>query len=131
MIAFLDTNVVVRHLTGEPVEQARRAKALLADARRLLLTDLIAAEIVFVLSSVYGVDRVRIVELLQAVIGFPAVIVLDRMLLLRALELYEHTPLHFADAYLVASAELSGLGAVASFDRAIDGVASVRRIESV
>ena len=71
MIAFLDTNVVVRHLTGEPVEQARRAKALLADARRLLLTDLIAAEIVFVLSSVYGVDRVRIVELLQAVIGFP------------------------------------------------------------
>jgi predicted nucleic acid-binding protein len=37
--------------------------------------------------------------------------------------------LDFAEAYLVAQAERSGVGAVASFDKAIDRVATVRRIE--
>jgi predicted nucleic acid-binding protein len=37
--------------------------------------------------------------------------------------------LDFAEAYLVASAETTGLGVVASFDRAIDRVPTVRRIE--
>ncbi|MDP8942673.1 MAG: hypothetical protein M3N16_00905 [Actinomycetota bacterium] len=49
-------------------------------------------------------------------------------LLLRALELYEQERLHFAEAYLVASAEINGDGAVASFDRAIDRIPSVTRI---
>jgi predicted nucleic acid-binding protein len=43
-------------------------------------------------------------------------------LLLRALELYEVNELDFADAYLVASAETSGVNTVASFDRSIDRV---------
>lgn len=37
--------------------------------------------------------------------------------------------LDFADAYLVASAERTGIGVVASFDRAIDRVGTVRRAE--
>ena len=35
--------------------------------------------------------------------------------------------LDFADAYLVASAERTGVGVVASFDRAIDRAATVLR----
>jgi predicted nucleic acid-binding protein len=37
--------------------------------------------------------------------------------------------LDFADAYLVAQAELSGVRAVVSFDKAIERVPSVRRVE--
>jgi predicted nucleic acid-binding protein len=37
--------------------------------------------------------------------------------------------LDFAEAYLVAQAERSGVAVVASFDRAIDRVATVRRLE--
>ena len=55
--------------------------------------------------------------------------VLDPAALLRALEVYEGDRLDFAEAYLVAQAERSGVGAVASFDRAIDRVATVRRLE--
>ncbi|MCZ7535045.1 MAG: hypothetical protein M5T61_03230 [Acidimicrobiia bacterium] len=43
--------------------------------------------------------------------------------------MYEVERLDFADAYLVASAERSGVDAVASFDRSIDRVTTVRRIE--
>jgi hypothetical protein len=39
--AFLDTNVLIRHLTGDPPAQARRATAFLAAADELLVPDLI------------------------------------------------------------------------------------------
>jgi predicted nucleic-acid-binding protein len=127
--AFLDTNVLIRHLTGDPPAQARRATAFLAGADELLVPDLIVAEVVFVLESFYEVDREQVAELVRAVIGFPAVIVVDAPLLLRAIEIYEVDRLDFAEAYLVASAEATGIKTIASFDRAIDKIATVRRLE--
>jgi predicted nucleic acid-binding protein len=50
-------------------------------------------------------------------------------LLLRALEVYEVEGIDFAEAYLVASAEASGVETIASFDRTIDRLTTVRRIE--
>jgi len=127
--AFLDTNVLIRHLTGDPPAQARRARAFLAAAGELLLPDLIVAEVVYVLESFYEVERERVAELIRAVIGFPAVVVVDEPLLLRALEVYEVDRIDFAEAYLVASAEASGVNTIASFDRSIDRIATVQRIE--
>lgn len=127
--AFLDTNVLIRHLTGDPPAQARRATAFLERADQLLLPDLIVAEVVYVLESFYEVERPRVAELARAIVGFPAVAVVDEPLLLRALEVYEVERLDFAEAYLVASAEASGVGAIASFDRTIDRLSTVRRIE--
>ncbi len=129
MTAFLDTNILIRHLTGDPPEQARRATAFLAAADELLLPDLIAAEVVFVLESFYEVERERVAELVRAVIGFPSIVVVDALLLLRTLEVYEVNRLDFAEAYLVANAEASGVARVASFDRSIDKSATVERIE--
>ena len=129
MSAFLDTNVLIRHLTGDPPAQARRATALLARAEELLVPDLIVAEVVYVLESFYEVERQRVAELVRAVIGFPAIVVVDEPLLLRALEVYEVDRLDFAEAYLVASAEASGVETIASFDRTIDRLATVQRLE--
>ncbi len=127
--AFLDTNVLIRHLTGDPPTRARRARAFLATADELLVPDLIVAEVVYVLESFYEVDRGRVAELVRAVIGFPAVVVVDAPLLLRALEVYEIERIDFAEAYLVASAEASGVKTIASFDRSIDRIVTVQRIE--
>ncbi len=57
LTALIDTNVLVRHLTGDPPEMAARATAYLGPARQLLLTDLIAAETVYVLESCYQAPR--------------------------------------------------------------------------
>jgi predicted nucleic acid-binding protein len=51
--AFVDTNVLVRHLTGDPPELAGRATRYLAAADELLLPDLILAEVAYVLESFY------------------------------------------------------------------------------
>jgi predicted nucleic acid-binding protein len=127
--AFLDTNVLIRHLTGDPPGQARRATAFLERAEDLLVPDLIVAEVVYVLESFYEVKRQRVAELVRAVIGFPAIVVVDEPLLLRALEVYEVDRLDFAEAYLVASAETSGVETIASFDRTIDRLATIQRLE--
>lgn len=129
MSAFLDSNVLVRHLTGDPADQAKGATAFLRDAENLILVDLVAAEVVYVLESVYEVERERVAELLRAILAFPAAVVRERLLLLRALEVYEQCRIHFAESYLAACAEVSGIGVVASFDRAIDRVGTVRRLE--
>lgn len=129
MTAFVDTNVLIRHLTGDPPGQAARATRLLSEAGRLLLPDLIVAETVDVLASFYEVPRARVAELVRAIVAFPAVGVADEPTLLRALEVYEVHGLDFADAYLVAQAEASGVNAVVSFDKRIERVPTVRRVE--
>ena len=50
-------------------------------------------------------------------------------MVLRALEIYEVERLDFAEAYLVASAEASGVGMVASFERKIVRIGTVRGLE--
>jgi predicted nucleic acid-binding protein len=129
MTAFVDTNVLIRHLTGDPPDQALRATRYLAEADLLLLPDLILAEVAYVLESYYDVARSQVAETLRAILAFQAIRVVDGMLLQRAVEVYEVHGLDFADAYLVASAERTGVSVVASFDRGIDRVGTVRREE--
>lgn len=125
---LVDTNVLVRHLTGRPPAQARRATAFLAAASRLVLADLVVAELVYVLESVHEQGRPQVAALVRAVLAHPPIDVADERLLLRAVELYETHPVHFADAYLAATAERSD-GQVASFDRDLDRIESVSRVE--
>lgn len=129
MSAFLDTNVIVRHLTGDPPELAARATAFLADATELYLADLIVAETVYVLESYYEAPRDQIATAVRALIALHSVVTIDPALLLRAVEAYEVDRLDFAEAYLVACAESTGIGRVASFDKAIDRVPTVERVE--
>jgi predicted nucleic acid-binding protein len=129
LTAFVDSNVLVRHLTGDPPDQAQAATEFLRSGEGLIVVDLVAAEVVYVLESVYEVERERVAELVRAIVAFPAVAVPDEPLLLRALEIYEQYRIHFAESYLAACAELSGVEVVASFDRDIDRVTSIRRLE--
>lgn len=129
MSAFVDTNVVIRHLTGDPPEMAERATAYLRQASELLLTDLVAAETVYVLESFYEAPRGEVAEAVRSLLAFESIVCVDPALLLRAIEVYETDRVDFAEAYLVACAETTGVGRVASFDRSIDRVGTVERIE--
>ena len=121
--------MLIRHLTGDPPEMAARATNVLAGADELLLADLIVAECVYVLESFYEVPRERIAELMRAAIALPTIKTLDAPALLRALEVYEVDLLDFAEAYLIAQAEATGVGTILSFDKAIDRVKTVTRHE--
>lgn len=127
MTVLLDTNVVIRHLTGDPPDMAKRATRFLAAEVDLVIADLVLAECVYVLESVYRIDRVGVAQLMRSALTLPTISA-NVELLLRALEIYELDRLDFAEAYLVAAAELTGVRSIASFDKAIDRVPSVERL---
>jgi predicted nucleic-acid-binding protein len=87
-----------------------------------LLVDLVVAECVYVLESFYEVPRPRVAELMRAAIAFRSVRTVEPQSLLRALEVYEVDRLDFAEAYLVAHAEATGVGTVLSLGKSIDRV---------
>jgi predicted nucleic acid-binding protein len=127
--AFVDTNILVRHLTGDPSDMAARATAYLKSENELLLTDIVAAETVHVLESFYETPRQQVAEALRSLVAFASVACVDPAIVLRAAEVYETYRIDFAEAYLVACAESTGVGVVASFDRSLDRVPSIARVE--
>ena len=129
MSAFIDTHVLVRHLTGDPAEMAARSTAYLEDESDLLLADLIVAETVYVLESFYEAPRGQVAEAIRSLVAFDSIVTVDPALLLRAVEVHETERLDFGEAYLVACAESSGINAVASFDESIDRVGTIERVE--
>lgn len=129
MSAFVDTNVLVRHLTGDPPEMAARATAYLEVESELLLTDLVVAETVYVLESFYEAPRERVAESVRSLIAMESCVSVDAALLLRSVEVYETDLLDFAEAYLVACAETTGVGKIASFDKSIDKIRTVERVD--
>jgi predicted nucleic acid-binding protein len=129
LTAFIDTNVLVRHLTGDPPETAVRASRYLQSGEQLYLADLVAAEIIYVLESYYQAPREQIAGALRSLIALPSIITVDSSVLLRAVEVYEEERIDFAEAYLVACAESTGVDRISSFDRSLDRVESVQRIE--
>ncbi|MDA8068277.1 MAG: PIN domain-containing protein [Actinomycetota bacterium] len=125
----MDTNVLIRHLTGDPPEMAARATAALADADELLLTDVVLAECVYGLESFYEVGRDEVAGLMCAAIALPAIKTIDSTTLLRALEVCEVERLDVAEAYPVAQAETTGVSEVMSVDRSIDRLTTITRRE--
>jgi predicted nucleic acid-binding protein len=70
-----------------------------------------------------------VAQALRSLVAFESIVCVDPALLLRAIEVYETDRIDFAEAYLVACTESTGVGKVASFDRSIDRVDTIERVE--
>lgn len=110
-------------------DTATRAKAFLGSAGKPLLPDLIVAELVYVLESFCAVPITEVARLVRSVIAHHPIQTSGPALMLRSLEVCETRRIDFAEAHLVAAAETSGVRNIASFDRSIDRVGTVNRIE--
>lgn len=122
--AFVDTNIFLRYLTGDDPEQAPKARRLLERAERgeeqLVTTVLTIAEIVWVLESVYELDRASIRAKVVAILGISGLTVEDQEILLQAIVWYEEKNVDFADAYSAAWMDRRDLDEVYTFDRDFD-----------
>lgn len=128
MTAVLDTNIVIRHLTGEPADQAEAATALLDSTEPLYLTEVTIAECAHVLRSVYRAPHATIAVVLRSLISQPHVRVDHPERLMAALNILEISGLGFPDAHLAAtSLELNTQ--VVSFDKGLDRINGLHRRE--
>lgn len=117
---WVDANVLLRFLTGDPPELAGRASALLEEAERmgapLRVHSVVVAEVVWVLQSFYGHSKGEISGALIPLLDHPALRVEGARIVIGALETMAESNVDFVDALLAATAGSHGEG-VASFDK--------------
>lgn len=133
MSAFLDTNILIHYLTREDEDKASRCLALLQRAERgddeLVTSDLVIAEIVWVLQSRANVTRARLRDLVLPIIRMPGLRVPNKRSWPRVFDLYCDQQIDFIDAYNAVLMERSAIAETYSYDRDFDEVAGVARKE--
>jgi predicted nucleic acid-binding protein len=121
-------------LTNDPPALARAAERAIDRAAEnghvVVLTDIVLAELIYVLTTVYGLSRGEIRNLVRETLDVPAVETTDPDLLEDAVNIWRADKrLDFADAYLAALARATYDTAVLSFDRDFDRIEGSRRLD--
>lgn len=109
----IDTNVVVRYLTGDHSEQSPRARALV-DGQPVFVPVTVILEVEWVLRSAYGYTPDQVARALQAFAGLPTVSIEDPEIVAEALQASLRA-MDFADALHLGKS--AGCDGFASFDR--------------
>ncbi|UBF29177.1 PIN domain-containing protein [Kovacikia minuta CCNUW1] len=117
---WVDANVLLRLITGDPPELAQRAARLAQRAERgeitLRLATIVVAEVVWVLSSFYGYSRTQIAEVMIPLVTAAGIVSDDIEQVIAALERMATANVDFIDAFLAEVARREG-NSVVSFDR--------------
>jgi uncharacterized protein len=129
---FLNTNIILRHLTRDHAELSPRATALI---RRIALgelsvrtADTVIFEAVYTLQRLYRVPRAEIRRSVLDLLALPGIQLRGKRRYERVFDLYVAYPaLSFADCYHVALMESAGITDLLSFDRDMDRVPTIRR----
>jgi predicted nucleic acid-binding protein len=131
VIAYVDTNVLVRFITGEPPALYEKSVALIKSVEEgdvtLRVDEIIAAEVVWVLKSAYKFTAQEIAAAFLEILSQDGIVVSD--VVISALALFGSQSISFGDALLAARMQQSGVVRVFSFDRHFDRIPGIQRLE--
>ena len=112
----VDTNVLVRLLARDDPEQVSRAEAFVARGAWVPL--LVLAEAVWVLDSVYGLNRKRIGTVVDMLVEHDRLTLQDEDVVRRAHSMFERErSIGFSDCLVVEAARKAGHVPIGTFDR--------------
>jgi predicted nucleic-acid-binding protein len=131
---FIDTNLFIRYLTNDDEDKASRVEGLLEEAAagrvRLITAEMVMAETVWVLESVYRLKAAEIAPLIRAILATPGLEVINASLVEAALVHYETRNVDFIDGYIAALMEKRGLTGLYSYDKKhISRIPGIKRME--
>lgn len=124
---LIDTNVIIRFLLKDHPTQSPATKKLLDNFQeRLLLTDVVVAETIWLLTSYYKLPKEEVIEKVYLIINLPG-IDSNKPILIRALYFYRNFNIDYIDAYLAAYSEEENLEGIYSFDEDLDKIKEIKR----
>jgi len=133
MMPFIDTNIFIRHLMADDPVQSPACLALFQAIEREELTvwtsHLVVAEIVFVLSRVYRLERADIRDIVLPLLSLPNIKLAQKQLFAQVFDLYATLPIDYVDAYHAALLLNRDAVSLYSFDADFDRVPGLRRQE--
>ena len=121
MLTFVDSNVFIRLFVEDDEQQRPFSRKLLQQAQSGVV-DLITGppiffEIAWVLAHTYKVVNEKILDVLEAILSFPNLRVLDKEQVIAAISLARKTNVTFADCYIAVSVHRAGADNVATFNK--------------
>ena len=130
---FIDTNIIIRFLTDDVPEKADACEEVFKrEARkeeRVFITDLVVAEIVWVLESVYGLSKKEIQDKVEKILNTPNLFCLHKDIILGALILCAEKDIDFIDAYNALTLKEKGIKELYSYDRHYEQIEWLTRLE--
>src|SRR3989344_1108238 len=125
---LIDTNLIIRYLVEDDPKKADDVEKLLKNpGQRLILLDLTFAEAIWVLSSLYNLEKSQIIESLSALLDVKS-IVANRKILRKELEYFANYNVSFIDAYQASYALTKNLE-IYSYDKDFDKLPDIKRTE--
>ncbi len=130
---FVDTNVFLRFFVKDVASQYEKARVLFEAAEsgkiKLETSELVIAEIVWVLESFYGFARKEVTEVLTTLLSSRNLKIAGHARISEAVRLYAAGNMDFIDAYNIAYVRSKDYSKVATFDskhfRKIAGISIV------
>ena len=119
MIA-VDTNVLIRYLTGDDPDQYRAAHALLATCRPDrpgFVAREVLAEVMWTLAAAYQGPRAGLIAALEGLLGLPLLRIEDADRVGACLAAMKKGTGDFADLMILAAARDAGCDTLYTFDR--------------
>lgn len=126
----IDTNLIIRYLTGDDPSKAKAVEKLFKESPKegLELPDVAIAEIVWVLLSFYKLGKEEVIEKLEGLLSLESVKI-NRAVLAGTIDIFRRYNVSYTDAYLVAYTLASGKDRIYSYDERLDSVKEMQRLE--
>ena len=130
---FLDANIFIRFLTDDVPAKADACEKIFKKAvekeETLFTTDLVIAEIVWVLESFYELPKKEVQDKVEKILNTPNLICPHTDLILRALVLYSEKNIDYIDACNALTLKEKGVEELYSYDKHYDRIDWLTRLE--
>jgi uncharacterized protein len=132
--SFLDANIFIRYLTNDDPVKADRVEKLLdlaaGGTKRLMTTEMVIAEVVWVLESFYKLGNSVIGPMVKAILATPGLEVINGTLVEKAVEQYMAQNIDFIDGYILAVMDRHNISEIFSYDKKhLTRIAAIQRKE--
>ena len=130
---FLDTNIFIRYLTDDDPVKADACEKIFKKAvskeETFFTTELVIAEIVWVLESFYILPKKEIQDKVEKILNTPNLICPHKDLILSALILYGEKNIDYIDACNAVILKEQGIEELYSYDKHYDRIDWLKRLE--
>jgi predicted nucleic-acid-binding protein len=125
----LDTNVLVRYLQQDDPTQTAKANALIGSLnseRRGYVSLIALAEVVWILSRKFGLDRKALIQIIDSLLRAQELVVEQAEVVRKALYLFEDSKAGFSDCLIAQLGRAAGCDYTVTFDLAAARTASMK-----
>ena len=130
---FIDTNIFLRFLTNDDPEKAQGCEKLfkkaIKDGAQLFTSELVIAEIIWVLESYYGLSKEDVKEKVEKILNTKNLFCPNKDILYESLGLYLFKNIDFIDAYNALIMRQNSISEIYSYDSDFDRIENIKRIE--